>query len=554
LRYARSARERIGALRTTGPRLFDSTDRDLVVERIGQVDANAINDDARLSYLAGAAAVLRHDRAAAITHLTRAQALVARTDHALIGRVAFELGFLYLSRDERAAADATLLWAESAEDATRPSPDLSHLRALIADAVGDHQQARDAYRIAIRGSSHALTRATRVLALANLAVSLNHLEPRESVSLCGLALATLDAEQLHPQMRPSVRNVLGYAHLCLGELDDGREAATAARDEAREMDQEIVELFASFNLAIVDELQGRDADADRRLLEVSRRASMANLAALDGWAVIRRAWLRLRADDAPAADHLLAERFGSSVATAHVDSLRMLRALLDLHERRSAAARRTFLALSRIYGEKDDALDRFAVLLWLATLDREAGRADVARKNANEACAIGRAHGFRLATNFWAPELAATARACANTENADFANGLIALASRSERKLDTVVVRRDGTIRIAGRALPDGVWRQGGTGRRKLRLLFDTLRAAYPGTIERDDLVDLLWPESEGDSATQNLYAAVNDLRHLLSDVPGISVGAKDGRYGLQFGDNVRIESGTPRQGTGTRP
>jgi tetratricopeptide (TPR) repeat protein len=519
----------------------------VVIEALAQLDANVIAEDPRLSYLAGAAATLRHDRAAAIGHFVRAQALVKPTDRALVARIAFELGFLYLSRDERAAAEATLLWAEEGESEKRPSADIAHLRALIADAVGDYRQARAVYRSAISHSSRALTRATRVLALANLAVSLNHVEPQESVSLCGLALATLDAEQLHPQIRPSVRNVLGYALVCLGQLDDARSAATAARDEAREMDQQLVALYASFNLAVIDELQGHTREAEARLVEVSMAAKAGNLAALDGWTVIRRAWLRLRDDDAAGARLLLADRFGARVPPIHADSLRMLRALLDLHDRRYVVARRTLLELVRLYGEKDDQLDRFASLLWLATLDREGGREDLARRNANEACSVGRTHGFRVATNFWGPELAATARAYATEENADFASGLISLQEAGKtRRQRAVVIRLDGTITIAGQPMADDAWRQGGTGRRQLRLLFDTLRAAHPSAIDRDRLTDLLWPNSEGDRAIANLYAAVNDLRHLLADVPGVTVQVKDQRYALQLAEHVRVERTKP--------
>src|SRR5688500_16896537 len=134
LRYASTPRQRTSALRAVGPALFDSRHRDLVVEELAKLDANAIDEDARLSYLAGAAATLRHDRAAAIEHLVRAQALVKPKDRALIARIAFELGFLYLSRDERAAADATLLWAGGPGDDKAPaSADVVHLRALIAD-------------------------------------------------------------------------------------------------------------------------------------------------------------------------------------------------------------------------------------------------------------------------------------------------------------------------------------------------------------------------------------------------------------------------------------
>ena len=527
--------------------MFDSRDRDAVVEALARLDAGVIADDARLSYLAGAVANLRHDRAAAIGHFVRAQALVKSKDRALAARIAFELGFLYLSRDERAAAEATLLWASGTNEPARASADVVHLQALIADAVGDYRQARAAYRTAIKHSSRALTRATRVLALANLAVSLNHVEPQESVSLCGLALATLDAERLHPQIRPSVRNVLGYAQVCLGQLDEARDAATAAHDEAREMDQQLVALYASFNLAVIDELQGNTKDAEARLLGVSTAASSGNLAALDGWTVIRRAWLRLRDDDAAGARRLLADRFGARVPPIHADSLRMLRALLDLQDRRYVVARRTLLELIRLYGEKDDQLDRFAVLLRLATLDRESGREDLARRNANEACSIGRTHGFRVATNFWGAELAATARAYATGENADFASGLIALQEGGTAKPKrAVTIRPDGTITIAGRPMSDDVWRQGRTGRRQLRLLFETLRAAHPSAIDRERLTDLLWPDSEGDRAIANLYAAVNDLRHLLADVPGVTLQVKDQRYALQLAEHVRLERAKP--------
>jgi tetratricopeptide (TPR) repeat protein len=548
LQYASTPRQRTSVLRAVGPTLFDSRHRDLVVDALARLDANAITEDAGLSYLAGAAATLRHDREAAIEHLVKAQALVKPKDRALAARIAFELGFLYLSRDERAAADATLLWADGpGDDESRPPADVVHLRALIADAVGDYRQARAGYRTAISTSSRALTRATRVLALANLAVSLNHVEPQESVSLCGLALATLDAEQLHPQIRPSVRNVLGYALLCLGQLEEARNAATAARDEAREMDQQLVALYASFNLAVIDELQGNTKGAEARLVEVSKAANADNLVALDGWTVIRRAWLRLRDDDPVGARRLLADRFGARVPPIHADSLRMLRALLDLHDRRYVVARRTLLELVRLYHEKDDELDRFAVLLWLATLDRESGREDLARRNANEACSVGRTHGFRVATNFWGPELAATARAYATEENAEFATALIALQGGAKaRPRRLVVIREDGTITIAGRAMSDDVWRQGGTGRRQLRLLFDTLRAAYPSPIDRDRLTDLLWPDSEGDRAVANLYAAVNDLRHLLADVPGVTLQVKDQHYALGLAEHVRLERAKP--------
>jgi hypothetical protein len=232
----------------------------------------------------------------------------------------------------------------------------------------------------------------------------------------------------------------------------------------------------------------------------------------------------------------------------------MLGALFELHAHGYAAARRTLLALSRTYREKDDQLDRFAVLLWLATVDRASGRDDAARRNANEACLVGRTHGFRVATNFWGPELATTARAYASEEDAGYAAALVTLEQAGGPKPKRpVVIRHDGTITIAGRPMPVDTWRQGGTGRRKLRLLFDTLRDAYPSSIDRDRLTDLLWPDSEGDRAIGNLYAAVNDLRHVLADVPGVTVQLKQQRYGLRLLEGARIEPRDSRSGSEAR-
>ncbi len=543
LRRVHSTRELVAVLRAAGPALVDSTHRDLVLGELNRLDAAVIAADARLSYLTAVAATLRHDRSAAIRHLVRAQAVARPGQRVLAARIAFELGFLYLSVDERATADATLLSAEARDDEARPSADVVHLRALVADAAGDHRAAREAYRSAIRHSARALTPATRVLALTNLAVSLNHLDPRESVSLCHLALATLDAERLHPQIRPSIRNVLGYALACLGDLDAAREIAGAARDDARAMDQRQVALFASFNLAIVDELQGRAADSERRLRVVSSRAAASGLPALEGWTAIRRAWLRLRVGDSAGARALLAERFGTRLPAGHAGHVRMLHALIDLHEHRTAAARRALLALTRSWRDSDDELDRFSALLWLATLDAEVGRDELARRSVNEACAIGRARGFRVATNFWGPQLPTTARTHASADNAGFAAALVVPGARTRAsRHPSVLIRGDGSIRVGHRVLPEDAWRRGGTGRRQLRRLFDALRAAYPSEIHRDRLADLLWPESEGDRAVANLYAAVDDLRHVLADVPGVAVRVAERRYGIRLAENARIE------------
>lgn len=528
-------------LPTNGPKLFDGLRRDVVIARLARLSPDAIADNAGLSYLAGMAAAIDADRTGAIRHLLRAQALAGPDERALAARIAFELGYLYLSRAEHAAADATLLRAQD-EDGAMASPDVDHLRALIADAAGNYREAREAYRAAIGRSSRALTRVTRVLALTNLAVSLNHREPRESVSLCGLALATLDAEQLHPQIRPSIRNVMGYALTCLGELDLAREALERALEDAREMKQGRIQLYATFNLAIVTELEGRSADAAASLEDVSARARRADLAALDAWSVIRRAWLHSRDGDVDAARRLVKERFAAHVSAAHADALRMLQAVDDVRAHNYGRARSTLLELIRTYGEKDDELDRFVALLWLATLYRNSGRDALARRSCNEACALGLSHGFRDATNFWDPDLAATARACGAPEYADFVATLLSGAAPTQpRPRPSVVIADDGTIVLDGVPLPDDAWRQGRTGRRQLRRLFDTLRAAYPSAIERGQLADLLWPDSDGDRSIANLYAAINDLRHLLGAVPGVTLAVRDGAYALELSEAARL-------------
>ena len=98
-------------LASNGPRLFDAPQRDEVVARLRRLSPDAIGASAGLSYLAGMSAALAGDQRDAIRHLLRARAVATRDERALRARIAFELGYLYLSRTEHAAADATLLRA-----------------------------------------------------------------------------------------------------------------------------------------------------------------------------------------------------------------------------------------------------------------------------------------------------------------------------------------------------------------------------------------------------------------------------------------------------------
>ncbi|HKY49942.1 MAG TPA: hypothetical protein VJP45_01680, partial [Candidatus Limnocylindria bacterium] len=137
-------------------------------------------------------------------------------------------------------------------------------------------------------------------------------------------------------------------------------------------------------------------------------------------------------------------------------------------------------------------------------------------------------------------------------EHADFVATLVSgTATPRPGRAAAVVIEDDGTILIDGSPLPEDEWRQGRTGRRQLRRLFEALRAAYPSAIERGQLADLLWPDSDGDRAIANLYAAVNDLRHILGAVPGVTLASRDGTYALELSGTARLSSAGSRDRAG---
>ncbi|MGH2499061.1 MAG: hypothetical protein ACRDF0_03080 [Candidatus Limnocylindria bacterium] len=544
LRSAHAARQRIDVLERAGPRLIDSPCRDEVFAALGRCDVATIDAQAGLSYLSGTASALRRDRPSAIRAFLRALALADPWDRSLIERIVFELGYIYLHGDELAAADALLLRARGGAEPSEAHPDLDHLQALIADHQGDHYEAREGYRAAIGGASFALTPATRVLALTNLAVALNHTDPQESLSLCGLALATLDAELLHPRTRPAVRNVMTYALLCLGELRLAEDAGLSALADARLMRHEVIELYVCFNLSIAAELQGRIPEALARLDEVSGRVGSAELHDLGGWVAIRRAWLLARAGDPDQARRTLAERFAQRIPAIYSDALDTIDALLRFRCGELSTARKVLIDVTGRHLAKANELDRFAALLWLARLDEDRGRIDLAKHWLLEACRVGMERGFRIATNFWSPELVGVARRLGRSQCEGFANALLLGGQQIPIHTSTseVCISSDGAIAVNDVTLPQERWRRGRTGCRQLQRAFSALRVAYPSGIARDELADLLWPDSDGDRAVENLYAAVNDLRHVLGDVPGVRVVSESGCYRLTTAENVRIQ------------
>jgi len=74
-----------------------------------------------------------------------------------------------------------------------------------------------------------------------------------------------------------------------------------------------------------------------------------------------------------------------------------------------------------------------------------------------------------------------------------------------------------------------------------LRRYFRALLSAYPAALGRDELADLLWPESEGDKAVRNLYGATKDLRSVLAAVPGMRLQVSEGTYSLIFASEIAL-------------
>ncbi len=532
---------RAAALSAAAPRIADSRHSHELDALLGAIPAGRIEGDAGLALAAGRRALLRDAVAEGLAWLVRAQSAARPGARALAARIAFHLGGSYVTRTELAPADAVLAWAEGLLGrASGGSADLLHLRALLAEARGQRDSSLALYRRAIVRSPTALTPLTRVFALRNLGEALSHSEPHESVALYGLALAIVEAEELEDSIRSAVDNTMGYALVCTGDLQGGRLKLEQALHEARSRLRKRTELYAAFNLAIVAELEG-ETDAARASLESVRdEALAASLRELALWAEIRLAWLDVKTGRAAAAQARLRAVFPAAIPLAYQDATGVVRALLGLRTS-PAAARKELTTLARTHAARGDELGAFAITLWGARADAAAGRVASAQRAAAAACALGSRRGFRLATNWWSAETVEAAREHAPAEFAEYVGTLVAPPASDAVEPPAVSVTRDGTIVLAGRQLGTELWRSGRTGRRVLERFFRALVAAYPTGIARDELADLLWPESEGDKAIRNLYGATNDLRRILAAVPGVSLAVVDQRYALRLDEHVRL-------------
>jgi tetratricopeptide (TPR) repeat protein len=532
----------ISTLEDAAIRLVDSSQRIKLKVLLDRIVPDVIAQAATLSFAMGRLAVLRSDFEDALAWLTKSQAAVVGGQAGLAGRIAFELGCLHVQAGRYRTADAVLAWAEgTAGRAAGASADLTHLRALLADAQGQWRMSLDLYRAAIESAGAALSPLTRVLAMRNLAAALAHREPRESIALCGLALATIAAEDLDPIHRASLRNILSYALICDARTGDGAVMAARTVAEARQSGNVRTERFAMFNAAIAAEHMGEHAIAVHRLEELIDRVTSDD--ELAGWARLRLGWLALASGNLLLAAERISSALREPIPTLFSETVATVRALLSIAGGDHGRSEESLNALAAWYEARGDALTCFVLQFWIAKSRLDSGRVRAARLSLRRAIEIGRAHGFRLSPNWWCPAITIAAAALAEPEDRDYVRALyIAPSSQnpppSARK---VTVTQDGTVDIAGVTMATALWSRGRTGSGVLRRYFRALLAAYPATLARDDLADLLWPDSEGDKAVRNLYGATTDLRAVLASVPGVSLAVEAQRYGLQAGPGVIV-------------
>lgn len=538
-------RGNVAQLAEGAPTLVDSRYAPELRRALARVDDDIVLTHPRLAFAAGrlAALELRSDRA---TRFLIAATTPGLTDIALVARAFWELGCLHLRDLRPEAAEITLALARGAlGEAVESCADLIHLEALIADARGDIDRARLDYRRAI-STAGALSQLTRVTALRNLAAALTHSEPHEAVGLCEFALTMIEADRLDDRARPTINNVYAYALLCSGDVEAGAARAQTAFAEATRFKHELVAQYARFNQAIAYELKDQGDAALRVLDELLARTDKRG--ELHGWVQIRRAWLATKAGNVELAHDLLGDVEREHRSHVYDEALATLRALIVFQRRELAAAASAFGSLAEGYAARGDQLTAFVLLLWRARASTQAGDARVAQSALRRAGRLGSAHGFRLAPNWWASDLTELDQESTDPETAGLLSRLLSVSGKLKTPTDLEVrVGTDGSVVVRGREMAADRWRVGKTGSRVLRKAFRLLATARTAGLSRDELTDSLWPDADGDRAVANLYACLNDLRHLLAEVPGLRLAYTDRRYRLMADPFVKFASVDPR-------
>jgi hypothetical protein len=487
-----------------------------------------------LLYAAGRRAVVAGRPVEARAWLTKAQSRTTRrVPDELRSRLAFELGCVLLDDGGTQAAESVADWSESF---TRASSDVLHLRALIAERRGDRASAIALYRRAIASATSALSPLSRVLELRNLAETLAHETPAEAVTMYRHAIETLTAHGLDPRLAPALHNGLAYAAICEGDLAlADKELDVASRDALR-LRLPLMRGYSLYNRSIVFELRDQVTAAVSAVAQARSISEAAGLRDLAAWCWIREAWLELKRKDRQAADRAAASARALSSAQ-HSEALSTLDAFFALLDGEDRAAGRRFEDLARTYLGRSDILTAFALLLWRAVTYRRAKATKGAKAAARRACELRRKGAVRLSPSWWSYELLESAR---EDGGARCAEDLHPVAIGIVHTPRVPVEIRGDEVLVEGKPIPADEW-QLRSGARVLRRVFAMLVAAHPRGIARDRLADQLWPDSEGDKAVRNLYAAMKDLRKVLSPAAGISIVARGGGYALVTEPNVRI-------------
>ena len=495
----------------------------------------------RLAFAAGRLAALELDNDRA-TRFLAAATTSERTDPALVARAFWELGCLHLRHQKVEAAEITLALARGAlGGAIGSSADLIHLEAVIADVRGEIEKARRGYRDAI-GTAGALSQLTRVTALRNLAASLAHSKPYESVGLCELALALIEIDLLDERARPTINNVHAYALLCSGDLDAGAARAEAAYVEATDFGHELVARYARFNQAIALELKGEAPAALAILQELLAKTERES--ELYGWIQVRRAWLATKAGTLGPARALLAQVTEERRGHAHDEACATLEALIAFQDRNATRAAAMFEGLAEGYAARSDELTAFVLWLWCARASAVAGAARAAQTTLRTAGGLAAAHGFRISPNWWTADLAEFALTNADIATGEPFKGLLLVAGKLQAPAGLDVrIGRDGSLTVRGQRLTAERWRVGKTGSGVLQRTFRLFATSPSAGLSRDDLMDALWPDTDGDRALANLYGCLNDLRRFLAGVPGLRLTHDGVRYRLLAEDFVTFET-----------
>jgi hypothetical protein len=505
--------------------------------RVGAVlpRVSETTENVALLFAAGRRALLEGKRDEARAWLTRAQSRSSRrTPERLRARLAFELGCVLLDEGGTEAAESVIAWAESFSRG--PSSDVLHLRALIADRRGRRGDAITFYRQAIAKAGSALSPLSRVLELRNLAETLAHESPVEALTMYRHALETLRANELDPRLAPALHNGLAYAAICGGDLDlASSELAAASRDAVR-LGLPLMNAYAAYNRSIVAELRDRVDDATTAIVEARELSASEGLGDLVAWCGIRESWLALKRKDRTAAERSAAAARKQS-GPPHAEALSTLDAMFTLIDGDHLNAAKLFGELAQAYVERSDHVTAVALLLWRSVGYRKANAGKGAKAAAREACALRRRGPVRVSPSWWAREIFEAANVDGGGRCAD--DLLATTVGILDAPRHDVEISGD-EIRVGGLPLPPETW-QRRSGGRVLRRLFALLVAAYPRVLSRDKLTDELWPESEGDKAVRNLYAASKDLRRVVAAAPGLRLAAREGGYALEMDGNVKV-------------